>query len=215
MRIAGVWSFPGLDNLPQPFNTSEPEPPKFVAGATNVWDDGGEGNYWSDHTSRYPNASEVGNTGVGDTPYFINENNMDRYPLMSPFEIDSVAEELPEWAFPPSVHVISPQNTTYASENVTLEFTLNKQTSWMGYRLDGQEPVTVTGNTTLTGLSNGLHNVTVYAKDALENTRKSETTYFTVEGPEPFPIALVATASGASFAIIGAGMLVYFKKRKH
>jgi hypothetical protein len=33
--------------------------------------------------------------------------------------------------------------------------------------------------------------------------------------PEPFPTLLVATASGASAAIIGIGLLVYFKKRKH
>ena len=33
--------------------------------------------------------------------------------------------------------------------------------------------------------------------------------------PEPFPTALVIAASGASIAIIGIGMLVYFKKRKH
>jgi hypothetical protein len=33
--------------------------------------------------------------------------------------------------------------------------------------------------------------------------------------PESFPTALVATASGASVAIIGVGLLVYFKKRNH
>jgi parallel beta-helix repeat protein len=95
VRVAGVWSFPELNAPPmnsfnqaptESFNPPEPEPPKFVAGAANVWDDGKEGNYWSDYTSRYPNASEVGNTGVGDTPFFINENNMDRYPLMAPCE---------------------------------------------------------------------------------------------------------------------------------
>jgi len=97
VRIAGVWSFPGLNEpLLKPFNQTltepfnEPEPPKFVAGAANVWDDGKEGNCWSDYTTRYPNASEIGNTGVGDTPYFINENNEDRHPLMSPCEISNI-----------------------------------------------------------------------------------------------------------------------------
>jgi parallel beta-helix repeat protein len=33
--------------------------------------------------------------------------------------------------------------------------------------------------------------------------------------PEPFPTALAVGASGASIAIIGVGLLVYFKKRKH
>ena len=111
------------------------------------------------------------------------------------------------------MRLISPENTTYISENVTLEFTVNKQTTWMAYSLDGQETVTITGNVTLTGLSNGLHNVTVYAKDALENMGKSEITYFSVEVPEPFPTALVVVVSVAIFGAVGIGLLVYFKKR--
>jgi hypothetical protein len=82
----------------------------------------------------------------------------------------------------------------------------------MGYSLDGQETVTVTGNTTLAGLSWGLHNVTVYAKDLLENTGNSDTIWFSIA--EPFPTTLVAVASGASIAIIGIGLLIYAKKRK-
>jgi LPXTG-motif cell wall-anchored protein len=32
----------------------------------------------------------------------------------------------------------------------------------------------------------------------------------------PFPISLIITASGASLAaVVGVGLLVYFKKRKH
>jgi len=113
---------------------------------------------------------------------------------------------------PPLVQVVSPGNMTYASSNVSLAFTVNKQVSWMGYSLDGQETVTVTGNTTLTGLQNGLHNITVYAKDTFENMGTSETVYFSVE--VPFPITLVI-APIASVAIVGVGLIVYFKKRKH
>jgi len=94
VRIAGVWSFPEFNAPPMnSFNPPEPKPPKFVAGAANVWDDDREGNYWSDYGTRYPNASEVGSTVVGDTPYFINENNIDRHPLMVPFEGASLSQE--------------------------------------------------------------------------------------------------------------------------
>jgi hypothetical protein len=55
----------------------------------------------------------------------------------------------------------------------------------MGYSLDGQETITITGNTTIAGLTNGLHNVTVYAKDTFENMGASETIYFSVAQPEP------------------------------
>ncbi len=98
VRVAGVWNFPEFNEPLTNFSSqphtepfSEPELPKFVAGAANVWDDGREGNYWSDYTTRYPNASEVGNTGLGDTPYFINENNIDRHPLMAPCDF-SIAD---------------------------------------------------------------------------------------------------------------------------
>jgi len=57
----------------------------------NVWDDGypSGGNYWSDYngTDLYsgPYQNETGSDGIGDTPYVIDENNADRYPLMGPF----------------------------------------------------------------------------------------------------------------------------------
>ena len=51
--------------------------------ADNSWDDGSEGNYWSDYTARYPNAVKTGNTW--DTPYEIDGgNSRDDHPLYSP-----------------------------------------------------------------------------------------------------------------------------------
>jgi len=58
---------------------------------SNIWDDGypSGGNYWSDYngTDLYsgPYQNETGSDGIGDTPYVIDENNVDRYPLMSPW----------------------------------------------------------------------------------------------------------------------------------
>jgi N-acetylneuraminic acid mutarotase len=114
---------------------------------------------------------------------------------------------------PPLVSVVSPDNMMYKASIVDLVFAVNKPTDWMSYSLDGNENMTVTGNTTLTGLSAGLHNVTVYAKDKFENTGVLETIIFTV-AEEPFPLALVAAASVATIAVVGVGLLVYFKKRK-
>jgi hypothetical protein len=117
-------------------------------------------------------------------------------------------------AVPPAVSVASPENKSYASGLVSLNFSANKPVSWVGYSLDGKDNVTVAGNTTLSGLINGVHNVTVYARDEFGNTGVSETVWFSVVA-EPFPTALVAGVSGASVAVIGLGLLVYFKKRKH
>jgi len=60
---------------------------------TDVWDDGypSGGNYWSDYTGvdekSGPNQNLPGSDGIGDTPYGIDENNQDRYPLMKTHDI--------------------------------------------------------------------------------------------------------------------------------
>jgi N-acetylneuraminic acid mutarotase len=121
---------------------------------------------------------------------------------------------------PPDVAVVSPEYGSYNSSSVSLTFSVSRLALWLGYSLDGQENVTVSGNTTITGLSNGLHNVTVYAKDEFGNTGFSETAFFTIsvapepQSTEPFPTALVV-ASVVLVAVIGIGLLFYFKKRKH
>jgi N-acetylneuraminic acid mutarotase len=117
---------------------------------------------------------------------------------------------------PPEMSFLSPLNQTYYNSSVSLVFTVDKPVNWMGYSLDGKDNVTITGNTTITGLSAGLHNITVYAKDEFENIGASEPISFSVaEEPEPFPAAPVAAASAATVAVVGVGLLVYFRKRKH
>jgi N-acetylneuraminic acid mutarotase len=116
----------------------------------------------------------------------------------------------------PVVCLVSPENQIYNETSVSLIFTVNKPVSWMGYSLDGRDNVTLTGNTTIAGLTSGLHNITVYAKDEFENTGASETIIFTVaEEPEPFPTLLVASASGASIIGVAVCVFYYRKKRNH
>jgi hypothetical protein len=114
---------------------------------------------------------------------------------------------------PPILSVVSPEKENYTSGNVSLAFTVNKPAVWMGYSLDGQDNVTVTGNATLSGLTSGLHNITVYARDEFDNVGVSETIKFNIS--EPFPTTTVVAASAATVAVVGVGLLVYFKKRKH
>jgi hypothetical protein len=81
----------------------------------------------------------------------------------------------------PSVCVDYSQNITYTTDTVSLNFTVNEETSWIGYSLDGQDNVTVTTTTiNLTELADGSHNMTVYATDTDDNTAASETISFTV-----------------------------------
>ena len=86
-----------LDNTEQVHDYSldnEATPPSI-----NIWDDGFEGNYWSDYEGRYPYAKELDDSGIWDTPYRIDENNQDNYPLINPVgEEREEEEEAPSWA---------------------------------------------------------------------------------------------------------------------
>jgi hypothetical protein len=64
-------------------------------GTMPSWDNGSEGNYWSDYTTKYPNAAEIDHTGIGDTPYLIRANPTvtDRYPLFAPFNISETSNQ--------------------------------------------------------------------------------------------------------------------------
>lgn len=56
-------------------------------GYANFWDDGypSGGNCWSDYEDRYPDAEEIDGSGIWDTPYEIDVDNIDRYPLINPY----------------------------------------------------------------------------------------------------------------------------------
>jgi len=93
---------------------------------------------------------------------------------------------------------------------------------------------TLEGQVVLPVLSDGAHNVTVFIGQALgDGTIQPANleTFFTTANfnvdsttksfpspqetePKPFPATLVATASGASAALVCLGLLVYFKKHK-
>ncbi|MBN1357746.1 right-handed parallel beta-helix repeat-containing protein [Candidatus Bathyarchaeota archaeon] len=60
----------------------------------NYWDNGTVGNYWSD----YDGIDDDGD-GIGDTPHSICYKNVDHYPLMLPFNIESLNTEFPDEVF--------------------------------------------------------------------------------------------------------------------
>jgi hypothetical protein len=110
----------------------------------------------------------------------------------------------------PKVSILSHQNITYNTPDIPLNLAVNENAASITYSLDGQDNVTVYGNTTLRGLPNGDHNVTVYATDEAGNIGASETIHFTIKS---LPATMVI-APIASVAVAGAGLLVYFVKSK-
>lgn len=239
--------------------------------SVNTWDDDypSGGNYWSDY-----NGSDGDHNGIGDTPYVIDENNQDNYPLMGPitdflvsldekiYHVTTICNstvsdfhytpqiisfnaagedgtlgfcrivvpkvllgggpyyvlvdgiEIPYSVLPcsnathiylcftyshsihqivikgkavdttpPTISVLYPENKTYTITSIPLTFTVDEPTSWIGYNLDNHANVTVAGNTTLIGLSEGAHSIIVYANDTVGNMGSSETVYFAVALP--------------------------------
>jgi hypothetical protein len=126
----------------------------------------------------------------------------------------------------PEVLILSPQNKTYTTTEVPLIWACDEQKIVADYTLDllSHTPLyayftlsgnaSLPGNTTLTGLSNGTHTLTVNV--ITERGSASKTVHFTVSletqlQPEPFSTTLV-TASIVVVAVISVGLFVYFKK---
>jgi hypothetical protein len=109
----------------------------------------------------------------------------------------------------PNITIENPQNATYHVNTITLNFTI--ESNWgvypCFYSLDGQkmEPI---------------ENLTVISREDVnigKNPQVHRTTLkgsFVIDSSESLLTALVVDASGASVAILGIGLLVYFKKRK-
>ena len=110
----------------------------------------------------------------------------------------------------PKVSILSLENKTYYSSDIKLDFTINERSSLIAYCLDGKENET-TGNTTLTGIPYGEHNVTIYATDMAGHIGASETIYFTIV--EPFSTTMVIAAV-VVLGVFGFGLIINLTRRK-
>jgi len=115
------------------------------------------------------------------------------------------------------VSMLSPKNITYTTSNVSLTVLCSEKINWAYYRLDDiDEAPTKDGvlseNFTLIGLSIGTHKVSVDV--GTERGPFTETVYFSIAEPEPFPIALFVGSGVVAVAAVGLGLFVYFKKRR-
>ncbi len=84
----------------------------------------------------------------------------------------------------PTITIHDPSNTTHASSTLDLNATADESVDTWQKSLDGGANETLTPNGTLSGLSDGSHNVTVYANDTDGNTGKA-TRHFTVDTTAP------------------------------
>jgi len=92
----------------------------YTEDSVNVWDNGIQGNYWSNYT-----GVDSNNDGIGDSPHLIDTNNQDSYPLMGMFS-----------SFNTSIgyHVNAVTNSTienfqYFESNSTIRITVSNMTA--------------------------------------------------------------------------------------
>jgi N-acetylneuraminic acid mutarotase len=195
--VMGVKSYGGLGFPPCLTRVYDPEKDSWTAGADVP-----------------TNRLDFGVAVVNDTLYAIGGHCYNVLGYIAPSAVNEQYTPVGYGTVLPAIAVVSPENKTYNVTDVSLAFTLNKPAVWMGYSLDGQDNLTVTVNITLSGLANGLHNVTVYAKNTFENIGASANVAFSIEVPEPFPTIPVAVASVATVVVVGVGLLIHFRKRK-
>jgi parallel beta-helix repeat protein len=88
----------------------------------NYWDNGypSGGNYWDDYSGadlrNGPNQDISGADGIGDTPYPIDSDSQDNYPLIAPYGVDSI---------PPEIELTYPFNNTVAQPGIIINLTIS------------------------------------------------------------------------------------------
>ena len=159
----------------------------YVVNSTdNFWDGGSifGGNYWSDY-----NGTDVNGDGIGDTPYVIDEYNVDRYPLIYPCNPHDVAIE--SIKISGEVAINQPINISVTVTNLgvwTEKFNLNLKCTVPVDLKIGNQTITLVPKETLTlsfswtPPTSGIYEFTAYTSPIafdvnMENNRKTAIIY--------------------------------------
>lgn len=116
----------------------------------------------------------------------------------------------------PAVSVLPPENVS-SNSTIPLNLTVNEAYSKIAYSLNGQQNVTVTGNSTLPNLGAGQYNVTCYVWDVAGNVGSSKTVDFSVaETPNTSEVVsdtlLLIAAVISMVVVFGVGLLLYKRR---
>ena len=154
----------------------------------------GSGTYWYINKTGLDNGLYAYCVWANDSAGNLNESETRE------IEIDYVIDTLP-----PIVTIISPVNdTTYNTDSVDMNYSVNEPIVWQGYSLDGAANITLHENTTLTDLTDGLHILTVYANDSTGNMNSS-TVWFTIDTIPPVIKSVILNTTNT---LIGNDILV-------
>jgi hypothetical protein len=151
------------------------------------------------------------------------ENLTNGYHSLTAYTLDTQGKEmsisttfLVNTTFSYPTLLLSPLNTTYSKNEVPLNYTIDKEAKYVvSYSLDTSSDNPVTSNTTLTGLSEGHHTITIRAMNGF-SIYSEKTVYFEIniaktEQPLTTSILIVITTVAVIIALIA---LVFYKRKK-
>ena len=152
--------------------------PTNCSNATRVYDF--ESNLWSSGAAMPTARAHLGLAVVDDALYAIGG-----FDGLNWLAVNERYLPIGYGTVPPTLYILSPENKTYPSNNIQLTFTVSRPTMWIGYSLDEQANVTVSGDTTLSELTEGVHSIKVFVNDTFGNLASSDMVYFSVDTTPP------------------------------
>jgi len=173
-----------------------------ISPSINVWDNGypSGGNYWSDHTGEDlysgPYQNETGSDGIGDTPYIIDADNKDNYPLMKPYggsnDIGIIRVALSKTVVGEGCNLkIEVTILNYGIYTETRNIKIYASTTVVAFQdavLTSRHSTTLTFTWVTSGFAKGTYNIKAYATpitgdvDTTDNNREEGTVIVTIPG---------------------------------
>jgi N-acetylneuraminic acid mutarotase len=139
-----------------------------------------ERNVWKDGTSMPTSRGYLGLAVADDVLYAVGGSDGENW-----YNVNEEYKPFGYGTVPPILEILSPENRTYATNNVSLILNVNKPTNWIGYSLDEKENITISGDTVFTMLPEGQHRLFVYVNDTFGNAVSSSAIYFYVDTLSP------------------------------
>lgn len=180
------------------------------SGYVNVWDNGypSGGNYWSDYAGIDENKD-----GFGDTPYIIDAQNADHYPLTSYAPTVDIESPILSITYPCHGEVITSSTVTISWEGVDHASGINHYT----VAIDDEYSINVGLNKSyaFAELDNGQHLVRIAAFDNAGNTvyRLSD---FTIDDRIRFALPpYMAEAAVMVAVVLALGITLYVLKSRY
>lgn len=159
--------------------------------ANNNWDNGFVGNYWSDY-----DGIDNDNNGIGDSPYVIDEDSQDNFPLMNP---------LPDTSSP-TIDLVSPANNSIIKPGTIIDFLISDfNIDSVEYTINSGARKTLTPpyDILTTSWTDGTYIIEICAKDSVGN-ENMRWFVFTIDSVRP----IITLNSPANNSLVSSGTII-------